>query len=149
MARTIDTQIALPLAALPPTVVARTADAIIALAERNLLRGKRLGLPSGQDVAKAMGLTPYTNAELGLSDDPGWQGKAPLWFYLLRESELEHGGRRLGPVGGRIVTEVILGILDADRGSYLHAKPAFSPKPPIAPAPGEFHMGDLVAFASQ
>jgi len=147
-ARLIDAKLSAPLFNLPPTVV---SDAVTSLAERNLLRGKRLGLPAGQDVASRMGVPPLTNVELDLPypAHPGWQGKAPLWFYLLRESELEHGGRRLGPVGGRIVTEVILGILDADRGSYLHAKPAFSPKPPIAPAPGEFHMGDLVAFASQ
>ena len=65
MARLIDTQLSLPLFTLPSTVVAPTDKAIIALAERNLLRGKRLGLPCGQDVATAMGITPLTNAQLG------------------------------------------------------------------------------------
>jgi Animal haem peroxidase len=83
MARRIDSQISLPLSYLPPTVVADTAGAIKALAERNLLRGKRLGLPSGQDVAAAMGVKPLTNAELGLTE-AGWTGKAPLWFYVLK-----------------------------------------------------------------
>jgi hypothetical protein len=139
MARTIDTQIALPLAALPPTVVARTADAIIALAERNLLRGKRLGLPSGQDVAKAMGLTPLTNTELGLSDDPGWKGKAPLWFYVLKEAELG-GAHQLGPVGGRIVAEVILNVLALDPTSYFNANPSFDPG-------ADYRIGDLILAA--
>ena len=58
LARLIDTQLSMPLAALPPTVVAPAADAITALAARNLLRGKMLGLPSGQDVAKKMGIAP-------------------------------------------------------------------------------------------
>jgi hypothetical protein len=131
---------------LPPTVV---ADAMTSLAERNLIRGKRLGLPAGQDVAARMGVAALSNTQLGLPDpnNPGWQGKAPLWFYLLRESELQANGERLGAVGGRIVAEVILGILDADKASYLHAKPGFVPVAPIAPARGQFRMGDLIKFA--
>ena len=145
-ARRIDTKLSRPLFDLPPTVV---ADAMTSLAERNLVRGKRLGLPAGQDVATRMGVTPLTNVQLGLPDpaNPGWSGKAPLWFYLLRESELQAGGERLGAVGGRLVAEVILGILDADKTSYLHAKPEFVPAAPIAATRGQFGMGDLVAFA--
>ncbi|MGY1642707.1 heme peroxidase family protein [Geodermatophilus sp. SYSU D00703] len=123
-ARLINTQLSLPLFTLPPTVVARTDKAIIALAERNLLRGKRLGLPCGQDVATAMGITPLTNQELGLKQ-PGWGGKAPLWYYVLKEAELLGKGLRLGPVGGRIVAEVILGIMALDPESYFNLKPAF------------------------
>jgi hypothetical protein len=125
MARLIDTQISLPLSKLPSTVVAPTAGAIVALAERNLLRSKRLGLPAGQDVAVAMGIKPLTNAQLGLTE-PGWRNKAPLWFYILKESELL-GGKKLGPVGGRIVAEVILGLLGLDRTSYFNANPSFTP----------------------
>jgi Animal haem peroxidase len=124
MARLIDTELSLPLFTLPSTVVARTDKAIIALAERNLLRGKRLGLPCGQDVAEAMGITPLTNEELGLKQ-PGWGGKAPLWYYVLKEAELLKNGRTLGPVGGRIVAEVILGIMALDPESYFNLKPAF------------------------
>ena len=125
MARLIDTQLSLPLFKLPSTVVAPTAGAIVALAERNLLRGKRLGLPAGQDVATAMGIKPLTNAQLGLTE-PGWKNKAPLWFYILKESELL-GGKKLGPVGGRIVAEVILGLLGLDKTSYFNANPSFAP----------------------
>ena len=105
--------------------MAPTAGAITSLAERNLLRGKRLGLPAGQDVAVAMGLKPLTNQQLGLTD-PGWKGKAPLWFYVLKESELL-GGNRLGPVGGTIVAEVILGLMACDTSSYFTANPGFDP----------------------
>ena len=125
MARKIDTQLSLPLSTLPSTVVAPTAGAIVSLAERNLLRGKRIGLPAGQDVAEAMGLEPLSNGQLGLADR-GWQGKAPLWFYVLKEAELL-GGNRLGPVGGTIVAEVILGLLAADPTSYFNANPTFDP----------------------
>ena len=58
------------------------------LAIRNTLRGKHVGLPSGQQVAKAMRVTALSNAELGLTD-PGWKGEAPLWFYILKEAELQ------------------------------------------------------------
>jgi hypothetical protein len=138
MSRKIDAQLSLPLSKLPSTVVAPTAGAIVALAERNLLRGKRLGLPAGQDVATAMGIKPLTNAELGLTE-PGWNGKAPLWFYILKEAELL-GGRTLGPVGGRIVAEVVLGLMALDRTSYFTANPSFTPGP-------NWKMGDLVLAA--
>src|SRR3954451_7655588 len=139
MARLIDTQVARPLHELPPTVVLHTSDAILALAERNLLRGKRLGLPAGQDVAKAMRMPVLSNADLGLTES-GWGGKAPLWFYILKEAELG-GGRRLGPVGGRLVADVILGLLAADKSSYFNARPGF------APAVADVRMGDLLRLA--
>ena len=138
MARLIDSQLSLPLFTLPSTVVAPTAGAIVALAERNLLRGKRLGLPAGQDVATAMGIKPLTNAQLGLTE-PGWKGKAPLWFYILKESELL-GGKKLGPVGGRIVAEVILGLMALDKTSYFNANPSFVPGP-------NYKMGDFILAA--
>jgi hypothetical protein len=127
-------------------VVAHTPDAVLALAERNLLRGKRLGLPSGQDVAARMKKVmpsmpaPLTNDQLGLTD-PAWAGKAPLWFYCLKEAELG-GGRRLGPVTGRIVAEVILGLLQIDTASYWNARTPFTP----VGGPG-FRMGDLLTLA--
>jgi hypothetical protein len=146
-ARRIDGKLSLPLFNLPATVVGDGTSP--SLAERNLIRGKRLGLPAGQDVARRMGLTPLTNAQLGLPDpqNPGWQGKAPLWFYVLKEAELAHAGERLGPVGGRIITEVILGILEADKSGYLKVNPGFRPAAPIAPTTGQFRTGDFLRFA--
>ena len=146
MARMIDTQVARPLLSLPDSVVAHTPDAILALAERNLLRGKRLGLPCGQDVAAAMKATlptmpaPLSNTDLGLVD-AAWGGKAPLWYYILKEAELG-GGRRLGAVGGRIVAEVILGLLQFDRLSYWNAAVPFTPV-----GGPNFTMGHLLALA--
>ena len=144
--RRMDGKLSLPLFNLPGTVV---NDNTPSLAERNLLRGSRLGLPAGQDVAARMGVTPLTNTQLGLPDpeNPGWQGKAPLWFYILKEAELAYAGERLGPVGGRIVTEVILSILDADKSGYLKVNPGFRPSAPIAPATGQFRTGDFLKFA--
>jgi hypothetical protein len=139
MTRMIDTKLSLPLANLPSTVVAHIDGAILALAQRNLLRGKWLGLPAGQDVATAMGVPPIPNERLGLTD-ARWGGKSPLWYYVLKEAELG-GGCQLGAVGGRIVAEVILGMLARDRNSYFNANRPWTPKST------PFGMGDLLVMA--
>jgi hypothetical protein len=145
--RRIDSDLSLPLFTLPPSVVA-PPDPRVSLAERNLLRGKRLGLPSGQSVAKEMDLRVLSNQELGLGNESGWQGQAPLWFYVLKEAELLENSERLGTVGATIVAEVFLGLFERDRNSYLRQDPSFRPAPPIAPrGVGQFAMGDLLRFA--
>jgi hypothetical protein len=144
-ARLIDTKLAIPLLNLPPTVV---KDPMVSLAQRNLIRGKRLGLPAGQDVAKLMRMKPLSASELGLPDpgNPGWAGKAPLWYYILREAEIRQEGRRLGPLGAKLVAEVIVGIRSCDKSSYIYDKTPFQPAPPIAPS-GQFTMGEFATFA--
>ena len=89
-----------------------------------------------------------SNSTLGLSNDPGWKGEAPLWFYILKEAELPpHNGERLGPVGGRIMAEVLVGLLQRDPNSYLYLDPAWKPAPPIAPTTGQFTFADLLKYA--
>jgi hypothetical protein len=134
----------LPIPTLPPPSTRRS------LAERNLLRGKMLGLASGQHVAQEMGAEVLSNADLippDLRNQPGWEGQAPLWFYILKEAELRHGGTKLGTVGGRIVAEVFVGLLERDKSSYLSVDPAFRPQRPVARESGVFGMGDLLKFA--
>jgi hypothetical protein len=144
--RRIDTLLSPPLHHLPPTIVPTdVAPVISSLAQRNLLRGSRLGLPAGQDVAREMGVAPLSNADLVMP--PGdWGGKAPLWFYVLAEADKLRDGRRLGPVGAGIVAETLLGIIDSDKSSYFGAR-GWRPEPPIAAAPGRFAMCDLVRYA--
>lgn len=55
------------------------------------------------------------------------QQRTPLWFYVLREAEVMTDGVRLGPVGGRIVAEVIVGLITGDRLSYLRQDPDWTP----------------------
>jgi hypothetical protein len=71
---------------------------------------------------------------------------APLWWYVLREAELLGHGQHLGPVGGRIVAEVIHGLIDLDPRSFLHAGAAWTPSLPRR-APDTFTMRDLLEFA--
>jgi hypothetical protein len=145
--RKIDSQLSRPLASLPGSVVP-PPDPTTHLAVRNTLRGKHVGLPSGQQVAKAMRATVLSNAALGMSSDPGWGGEAPLWFYILKEAELPpYNGEQLGPVGGRIMAETLVGLLQRDPNSYLYLNSAWKPTPPMAPAAGQFGFVDLLKYA--
>jgi hypothetical protein len=139
-ARKIDTKLAAPLVSLPLP----STDQPHSLAERNLRRGRALGLPTGERVAEAMGLEPILIPTLGSTQFDGlFNGRAPLWYYILREAEIA-GGERLGPVGGRIVAEVLLGLLKGDRFSYVN-DPTWAPDLPAA-KPGTFTLADLVTF---
>jgi hypothetical protein len=156
-ARPIDSKLSPPLFELPKRIIPEPDKTLVSLAERNLLRGKRLGLASGQRVAQEMGATVLSNADLfkglppDLGNDPGWGGQAPLWFYILKEAQTQQNGVRLGEVGGRIVAEVFLGLLERDKSSYLHpSNKGFRPQAPprgIAPADGQFGIVDLLKFA--
>lgn len=116
------------------------------LAFLNLLKGQILGLPSGQDVAKTMQLPALSGSELGTVEP------TPLWFYILKESELVAGGKHLGPVGGRIVGEVLLGLVELDNQSWLNVNPGWRPVEALgvtdADGDGVIGVPDLVAFAT-
>lgn len=112
------------------------------LALRNLITGQRLELPSGQDVAKLLKVPEaqlLTEAEL-----EGVPVPTPLWFYILKEAELKAEGKHLGAAGGRIVAEVLLGMLELDKASWLSADPDWTPSIPVA---GDtLQLSDIVRF---
>jgi hypothetical protein len=132
------------------------------LAARNLLRGWRAGLPSGQAVARAMGLMPVaddlltvgpateidrcTNIQL-VKVSPSFRNNAPLWYYILAEAQQQFINNatpiRLGPVGGRIVGEVLVGLMLADKYSFLCQDPLFKPLPTLCSA-GCFTFSQLL-----
>lgn len=116
------------------------------LAQRNLLRHLTFSLPSGQRVAKAMGIAPLLPADLADLKPHNLHDKTPLWFYVLREADVMSDGKRLGPVGGRIVGEVFIGLLEGDGMSYLKQEPDWTPTLPSATA-GDFKIADLLRFA--
>jgi hypothetical protein len=137
-ARVIDTKLSAPLQDVPGT------NDPHALAARNLRRGAALGLPSGQRVARAMALAPMSDEVLGITGiSPDFVESAPLWFYVLKEAEVG-GGAQLGPVGGRIVAEVLLGLLKGDPFSYVNVEPTW--KPTLGTTEGQFTMADLINF---
>jgi hypothetical protein len=65
---------------------------------------------------------------------------------VLKEAELVEDGLRLGPVGGRLVGEVVVGLLQCDRASYLAYDPGWRPTLPSR-AKGDFTMVDFLTFA--
>ena len=70
----------------------------------------------------------------------------PLWYYVLKEAELVEDGLRLGPVGGRIVAEVLIGLMQTDPASWLCTEPRWTPTLE-SDAPGDFRMTDLLTLA--
>jgi hypothetical protein len=167
----IDTQLVDPLALLPEFV--KQQMKLRNLAYRNLLRGWNMGLPSGQAVARFMGVPEAEilsdqqlfenvnghNRQAVYDQNRGvFRDQAPLWFYILKEAELlrsqpdkDGGGHHLGRVGGQIVCEVIVGLVLHDRQSYLKQCPYWTPTAPgwtvqIASS-DDFGIKDIIAFA--
>jgi hypothetical protein len=141
----IDTKLSGALFELPFNAPGLPSANPASLAQRNLLRGLVFGLPSGQAIARAMRITPLTSDDLGDVRHAELRSSTPPWFYMLREADKCENGARLGPVGGRIVAEVFLGVLEGDRHSYLRADPDW--KPHLGDKPGEFTIVDLLKVA--
>jgi hypothetical protein len=162
----IDTSVVEPLAALPVSIAGEESlenKRLMNLAFRSLLRGSMLQLPSGQDVARAMDAPPLPEetlligpAETGTTETErarpirevsrAFIGKCPLWVYVLAEARhnfYEHGQAVLGPVGGRIIAEVMLGLMQSDGSSILH-NPGWRPN---AGKDSRFALADLLALA--
>jgi len=165
----IDTSVVNPLSRLPLAVASNPSS----LAQRNLERGWRLGLPSGQHVAKAMQVPVMDDKDILIGkgvDPPPAAGEepvsittvspvfvknCPLWTYILAEAmhhqetvkipvkeSLSITTPRLGPVGGRIVAEVFLGLIFGDNHSVLRLEPTFCPK-----NNPNFALKDFVSYA--
>ncbi len=162
----IDTSVVTPLAGLPASVA---PDPPPSLAQRNLRRAYRLGLPSGQQVACSMNLTPLEDQHIVIGKgtdtaDPdakkivsvskAFAGNCPLWTYILAEAmqhkepvkvpvkeDITIKTPKLGPVGGRIVAEVFLGLMFGDTKSMLRLDPKWTPKSPT------FALKDFVNYA--
>ena len=98
------------------------------LAERNLLRSLQLKLPSGQSVATKMKLPPQTIPDGYIKNFPKKFSKnTPLWYYILFEAAHLRSGERLGPVGSRLFAEVMVGLIQGDKNSFVHQSPKWAP----------------------
>jgi len=160
----IDTRMVDPLQHLPPQTIglpnnAGFNDVRRNLAFRNLTRAKMVKLATGQQMAnflknKGVNLTKLTKAQLrdgnngaDLGDMTQAQRQAvlkdtPLWFYILREAELNGG--KLSGVGARIVAETFHRAMEGSEHSIVRDT-SFAPS--LGPNSGTFRMVDLLLFA--
>ena len=159
----IDTRLTDPLSFLPPGSFGgddSTPPMQHNLAFRNLVRGSLVRLATGQQMVTALKnagvtVTPLTKAQildgkngarldhLTEAERNAVAARTPLWFYVLREAELNNG--RLTGVGARILAETFHRVIEGSRISIVR-EPGWRPN--IGGArPGRFEMTDLLFFA--
>lgn len=161
----INTLLVHPLAQLPPGAFGGTGvpdgDITRNLAFRNLTRATMVRLADGQGMARRLSqhgaaVKPLTQAQirrgrngatldhLTAAERDGVLTRTPLWFYVLREAEL-NGGRLTG-VGARIVAETFHRAMEGSRFSIVR-DPSW--RPTLGPDAKTFRMVDLLLFAFQ
>jgi hypothetical protein len=129
------------------------------LASRNLTRAKMVTLATGQQMvtflrSKGVPLGRLTNVQIRTGNDgaildeltPAQRdaiiSNTPLWFYILREAELNQG--RLKGVGARIVAETLHRAMEGSQTSIIRDT---SWRPSLGPDTSTFRMVDLLLFA--
>ncbi len=160
----IDTSIVDPLKHLPPSTFGGAAstpfnDPDRNLAFRNLTRANMVRLATGQQMAtflkgKGVNLTKLAATQIrsgsggaqlaGLtqSQRDALVKDTPLWFYILREAELNAG--RLKGVGARVVVETFHRAMEGSKASIVRDQ-TFHPT--LGPNNTTFRMVDLLLFA--
>lgn len=170
----IDTSLVNPLGGLPASVALDPPPSLaqrnlLRSFELGLPSGQdvaqRMGVEPLADkdivIGKAVDGKPGKGDVFGTIDKiEGFAGNCPLWTYVLAEAMHNKvtmavpvtGGPaggvttpQLGPVGGRIVAEVFLGLLFGDSTSFLAAAPNWQPF--LAGAGNGFALKDLVEYA--
>jgi hypothetical protein len=129
------------------------------LAFRNLTRAEMVKLATGQQMAARLqragvSLTPLTKQQI-VTGHNGAEldrftpaqldelvAKTPLWFYVLREAELNGG--KLEGVGARIMAETFHRAIEGSRVSIVRDTDW---KPKFGRGPDSFKMVDLLRFA--
>jgi heme peroxidase len=159
----IDTSLVNPLRNLPSGSFGGPAvpfdDPRADLAFRNLQRARMVRLATGQQMVKflkkrGVAVNALTKAQIRDGKNGASLGKlngaqltaflkdTPLWFYVLRESEL-NGGRMKG-VGARIVAETFHRAMEGSTASIVRDHKF---RPTLGAKKGRFDMADLLLFA--
>src|SRR3954463_8105156 len=129
------------------------------LAFRNLTRAHMLQLATGQQMAdklnaRGVPVTPLTAAQihdgnggavldaLTATERKNLSEPTPLWFYTLREAELNHG--RLTGVGARLVAETFHRAIEGSQFSIVRDPTG---RPSLGPDETTFRMVDLLLLA--
>jgi hypothetical protein len=170
----IDTALNPRLQALPPATFTQpgerpsTDPKLANLASRDLGRAKGLSLATGQKMVDFLNrhrahIKPLTDDQLRRGDGgaritrlkpadvDAIVANTPLWFYILREAEVNGG--KLHGAGARIVVEVIHRAIEASTKASIFKENADgkSWKPTLVAAGKPFRMTDLllIAFGQQ
>ena len=135
-AEKMNTKFARTLLKLPAGIASNPSS----LAVRNLERGQSFMLPSGEAVSRALGIEDTVIDSVSQAADTASGGKldgcTPLFFYMLIEAETigrqdideaAKPGEGLGPMGARLVAEVIIGLMELDPRSFLSTNRKWSP----------------------
>lgn len=119
----------------------------------DLKRSYMMRIPTGQAIAKRLGLTPLTPTEIesvfpeqeerDFLRKTTLSQRTPLFFYVLAEAALSTN-RKLGPVGGRIVAEVLIGLVRSHKHSVLNN----TWTPDLGKQKGEFSFSDLLRLGN-
>jgi hypothetical protein len=125
--RKLDTNMAFSLQSLPQFANMKVPNEFLSLATRDLLRGRVVSLPSGQEVAEKLVEEKLLNTEDILTQQDicnavgefqaeilkkyGLDKATPLWYYILREAMVRANGNHLGKVGSRIIAETFVGLI--------------------------------------
>lgn len=111
------------------------------LASRDLARGQYDGLPSGQDVAAALGCPVIPAASINPTTKAVFDKGTPLEYYVMAEAK--QAGTVLGCAGSKIITEVFLRALTGAKTNTLQL---ITPDPSLTPvtAAGVFNFQDLL-----
>lgn len=142
VSRQIDPLISSSLFQLPIPGAEATGSNVLAF--RNMSRAGFYALPSGQSVAKDLGLPVLTPEELNLG--PGFETGTPLWYYILAESELKEDGKLLGPTGSAVVEAGFdTAVENAEKAETGNAGTV--PNLTITGPDGEMSVSDLFVFA--
>lgn len=128
------------------------------LAVKNLVRGSRIGLPSAQDIASMLGITPLTPQELlqnskqeKVLSDWEFHIKTPLWYYINREAEVLGGSSMFGPLASTIICETFHGLAKGSRRSILDPEnKGWKPDTDLLPSNPDFYsFTDLLWFVNE
>lgn len=133
----IDAKVTSKVFNLPPTAIPDSVKDVGNLPHRNLIRSKQVKISSGEEIAEVYNLPDHqvlTPDEIEPDKEKqklfklGNNGvysvknqfRTPLWYYVIKEAEIKCGGEQLGPLGGRIVAEVIAGGIYYLESSFVH-----------------------------
>lgn len=126
----IDHKVTARVFSLPESAIPDDIKFIGNLVHRNLIRSSQIGIVCGEDLAGFYGLpksdTLSPEEVLGSEAEGTDAGnlfkldhlpmeearfQTPLWYYLLKEAEVQNEGKCLGKLGSRLVSEVLAGAI--------------------------------------